>query len=64
MTGWRSTGFGRSVIGLRCHKQGAFSRRAPGIQINVPAISPNAFPLSYRAWGALFTVAEAHVIHA
>ena len=36
---------------------------APGIQINVPAIPPNALPPSYRAWGALFTIAKAHLIH-
>ena len=37
---------------------------APGIQINVPATYPNAFPMSYRAWGALFTIAKAQTIHA
>ena len=44
-----------------------FARRAPGarsIQINVPAIYPNALPLSYRAWSALFTIAKAQDIHA
>ena len=44
--------------------EGMFARRAPGIQINVPAIYPNALPPSYRAWGALFTIAKAQVIHA
>ena len=36
----------------------------PGIQINVLAICPNALPPSYPAWGALFTIAKAQVIHA
>ena len=47
--------------------EGTFARHAPGapgIQINVPAIYPNALPLSYRAWGALFTIAKAQVIPA
>ena len=37
---------------------------APGIQINVRAIYPNALPLSYCSWGALFTPAKAQVSHA
>ena len=37
---------------------------APGIRINVLVIDPNALPPSYRAWGALFTIAKAQVSHA
>ena len=49
--------FGRTL-------EGAFARRAPGIQINDPAICTNALPLSYQAWGGLWTIAKAQVIPA
>ena len=44
--------------------KGSFPWRAPGIQINVLVIYRNALPPSYRAWGALFTIAKARIIHA
>ena len=44
--------------------EGTFAQGATGIQINIPAIYPIALPLSYQAWGALFKIAKAQVIHA
>ena len=54
-------------IRLSLDNEGTIARHppgAPGIQINVPAMHPNALPPSYQAWCALFTIAKAHVIHA
>ena len=42
------------------YREVTFARCVPGNQINAPAIYPNALPPSYRAWGALFTIANAY----